>query len=119
MSASAPSSLPPSNGSPAVKADMPFQLEIKFDTVTSKTEPKQFVQLRALSTVRELAFAIDCELDVEAHRIRLVTMGKTLYNHGAINGHVNEDRTLCSLDIMVNHVIWVKPCDSDLKVEVL
>ncbi|KAK4500443.1 hypothetical protein PRZ48_008632 [Zasmidium cellare] len=103
------------NNDQVAKDKIPFQLEIKSFWIFEKG--KQFVQVCGLSTLMELARAIECELHFSAHDRRLVVMGKTLYNHDYPDGNVNAGKTLSLLGITDRHIVWVKEADPQVKVD--
>lgn len=63
----------------------PFTLQVKGEQLSEKWPGEPFfVQVCGLTTIRELAKAIACEHNRVANSMRLVVMGKTIYNVGLV-----------------------------------
>lgn len=77
------------------KDDEPFSIEVRKGYGVMDNTIKHYVLIASSTTVRQLAQAIHCELNVDALSMRLVMTGKTIYNaHYANSIGPREHRTV-------------------------
>lgn len=76
------------------KSDEPFQIEVRSGYAGANSEAKYYVLISSSTTVRRLAQAIQCELNLDSPSKRLVVTGKTIYSTLAVNSHVGQSRTM-------------------------
>lgn len=82
----------------------PFFLEIKADPAILPCTQDYTVQVCGFTSILELVRAIECEHDIEAPAMRLVSMGRTLYNAGHEDGKRCEDVLLHEVRLLI--IFW-------------